>query len=144
VRTDGQDRQSNSANVPNNMRPVFFKQWHYPNVNTRSRIEDKTHWTRSISHVILACLCTSSSCLLHIMALNTQRIRNEYRFRFEPMRWLWISRTDTGTAVALELLTDDLFFSIAYCCTALLALYVTKPLPLSYFSKPCFTQIIDI
>ena len=34
------------------------------------------------------------------MALNTQRIRNEYRFLFESMRWLWISRTDARKAVA--------------------------------------------
>jgi len=34
------------------------------------------------------------------MALNTQRIQYEYRFLFESMRWLWISRTDAGEAVA--------------------------------------------
>lgn len=66
----------------------------------RNRNERKTHWAPNISHVILGCLCTSFSCLLHIMALNTQRIRNEYRFCFESMRWLWISRTDAVKTVA--------------------------------------------
>ena len=70
-------------------------------VYIRRRNEHKTLWIPKYQSCYSGVfMYFTFSCLLHIVALNTQRIRNEYRFRFESMRWLWISWSDAGKAVA--------------------------------------------
>jgi len=91
-------------------------------VYIRNRKEHKTHWTPSISHVILVCLYTSFSCLLHITTLNTQRIGMNIDSVSSPC----VGYGFLGLTQERPSLTDDLFFTSAYCCTAGLDLYVMK------------------